>query len=68
MSEIIIRLSPDTPQETIQRILALVVAPEKKEGRIHNATVAINTGISVTAAPDVYRAMVAASSYSSARV
>jgi hypothetical protein len=68
MSEIIIRLSPDTPQETIQRILALVVAPEKKEGRIHNATVAINTGISVTTAPDVYRPMVAASSYSSANV
>jgi hypothetical protein len=53
MSEIIIRLSPDTPQEVIQQILALVVPPQEREGRIHNATVAINTAITVKASPDV---------------
>jgi hypothetical protein len=66
MSEIIIRLSPDTPQEVIEQILDLVVP--KTEGRIHNAALAINAGISVTASPDVYRPMVEASSYSSAEV
>ena len=56
-----IHLSPTTPQVVIQQILALVVAPQEREGRIHNATVAINTGITVKASADVQ-----ASSFSSA--
>jgi hypothetical protein len=48
-----IHLSPTTPQVVIQQILALVVAPQEREGRIHNATVAINAGITVKASPDI---------------
>lgn len=57
-----IRLSPDTPQEVIQQILALVVAPEKTEGRIIGAKVGIEAGVSVVASPEIVKAGASSSS------
>ena len=56
-----IHLSPDSPPEVIQQILALASAPPKRKGTIHNATVAIKTGISLLPSADLHASALSSS-------
>jgi len=54
LSVIEVRLSPSAPQEVIKQLRALVVAPPKKEGRIIEAKIAIDAGVSVLASANTF--------------